>query len=130
MEITLARIANAPEIAGYKATTTGTLSIDGRQVCFSLEPTVLMIPPGTYPVQMVPSPRFQRATPHVLDVPGRTEIEIHGGNRAEDSEGCILVAEKRLNDYEIYESLPATSYIESDLSSAEANGETNTITVS
>jgi hypothetical protein len=87
-----------------------------------------MIPAGTYPVAMAWSPRFERNTPH-LDVPGRTEIEIHGGNVATDSDGCILVAEKRISDYQIYESEPATTAIENMLNQDEAAGEVNTVTV-
>jgi len=88
-----------------------------------------MIPLGTYPIAMLWSPRFNRLTPH-LDVPGRTEIELHGGNVATDSDGCILCAEYRTSDYEIYESRPATDKIEEAMNQAEANKETNTITIS
>jgi hypothetical protein len=68
-------------------------------------------------------------TPH-LDVPGRSEIELHGGNYATDSEGCILCAEKRISDWEIFESKPATDAIEEALQASEANNEVNTITLS
>lgn len=129
MEIIINRIWSAPDNSEYRATTTGTVSIDGRQVCFSLEPTALMVPTAIYPIQMIDSPRFGRKTPHVLNVPGRTEIELHGGNFATDSDGCTLCAEKRLSDYQIYESKPATDAIEEALSQAEANGETNTIDI-
>ncbi len=129
MIIEVKRAFSAPDNSQYRATTTGTISIDGAQVCFSLEPTALMIPTGTYPVKMLWSPRFERNTPH-LDVPGRTEIEMHGGNVATDSDGCILCAEKRISDYEIYESAPATDVIEAQLSAAEANNEINTVTIS
>lgn len=88
-----------------------------------------MVPEGTYPVKLAWSNRFERMTPH-LDVPGRSEIEFHGGNKAEDSEGCILCAEFRLSDYEIYSSRTATDAIEEALQQAEANGETNTVTIS
>ena len=103
--------------------------MDSSPLCFCLEPTEIMIPLGTYPVKMAMSHRFQRLTPH-LEVPGRTYIEIHGGNVATDSEGCILVAEKRISDYQIYESEPATTAIENMLTQAEANNEVNTVTVS
>lgn len=129
MELTVNRLFNAPENATARATTTGTVSIDGVQTAFSLEPTTLMIPAGTYVLKLLPSHRFARSTPHILDVPDRTAIEVHGGNKAEDSEGCILVAEKRISDYEIFDSEPATSAIEEALRSAEANGETNTIII-
>lgn len=128
MEILISRLWSVPDNAEYRASTTGTVSVDGSQLCFSLEPTALMIPTGTYPVIMAPSHRFERNTPH-LDVPGHTAIEIHGGNTATDSEGCILVAEKRISDYQIFEAQPATSAIEQALNQAEANGEVNTVTI-
>jgi hypothetical protein len=130
MDITVNRLFNVPDNSQYRATTTGVVSIDGRQTCFSLEPTALMIPTGVYLIKMIYSDRFQRMTPHLLNVPDRTEIEIHGGNYATDSDGCILCGDHRLSDYEIAECKPATDAIEAELNSAEANGETNTITIS
>lgn len=129
MEIRVERRWSAPDNAEFRASTTGVVSLDGQQVCFSLEPTALMIPSGSYPVKLACSKRFQRFTPH-LDVPGRQYIELHGGNVATDSEGCILVADKRMSDYRIYEAKPATDAIEEALAAAEANGETSTVTVS
>jgi hypothetical protein len=130
MEITVQRMFNAPDDAVYRASTTGEISLDGQPTCFSLEPTALMIPAATYPVKMLWSNRFQRPTPHILNVPERTEVEMHGGNKATDSDGCILCAEVKISDYEIYESKPATDAIEEALNAAEANGEVNTVTVS
>ena len=49
------------------------------------------IPRGTYPLEVSYSHRFHKLLPAVLDVPGYAGIRIHGGNRAEDSRGCILV---------------------------------------
>ena len=88
-----------------------------------------MVPVGTYPIKMLWSPRFDRMTPH-LDVPGRSEIELHGGNHATDSDGCILCAEKRISDYEIFEAKPATDAIEAALNAAESDNEVNTIVIS
>jgi Steigviridae/Suoliviridae L,D-carboxypeptidase/transpeptidase len=125
--------------------TTGVLSIDGKQTCFTLEPPIRempgvdvaewkikgisAIPRGRYQVKMQESARFGHPTPHLQDVPGFTEIEIHGGNTAKDTEGCILVAEKRLNDFEIYESEPAINDVYTAIQAAEANGEEIWITV-
>lgn len=53
------------------------------------------IPRGRYRVTTSFSNRFQRVLPAVLDVPGFEGIRIHGGNRAEDSHGCILVGKVR-----------------------------------
>lgn len=53
------------------------------------------IPRGTYPLAVTFSQRFQRELPYVAGVPGFEGIRIHGGNRAEDSLGCILVGQVR-----------------------------------
>lgn len=53
------------------------------------------IPRGRYRLTTSFSQRFQRVLPLVLDVPGFTGVRIHGGNRAEDSHGCILVGKVR-----------------------------------
>jgi hypothetical protein len=123
------RFWSGPENSEYRASTTGTLSLDGEQVCYTLEPSALMIPPGSYVVKLLWSARFSRRTPH-FDVPDRTAIEIHGGNRATDSDGCILVAEKRVSDWLIYDSLPATSKIELGLMLAESAGEDCSVVIS
>ena len=130
MLIEVKRLWSAPETDRFQATTTGTLSIDGQQTCFTLEPTDLLIDPATYPIKLQFSHRFNRRTPWILNVPGRTDLEIHGGNEAVNSLGCIEVAEHRLTDYDIYDSKPATDAIEEALSIAEAAGETNAITIS
>ena len=88
--------------------TIGQLSIDGQPFCVTLELPVKdglpgsAIPEGTYPVVLAPSPKFMRSNdpwvlkfaqliPHLYQIPDRTNILIHFGNTAEDTEGCILV---------------------------------------
>lgn len=56
------------------------------------------IPVGLYKVRLSWSPRFGRILPELLDVPGFVGIRIHGGNRADDTHGCILVGHERLPD--------------------------------
>lgn len=51
------------------------------------------IPQGIYVCKRVQSPKFGN-TWQVMNVPGRSEILIHAGNRFLDSHGCILIAEK------------------------------------
>lgn len=66
------------------------------------------IPEGTYLVNVTESHRFQREMPMIynhqngyqLDARGISfkGIRIHGGNKEEHSEGCVLIAKNRLND--------------------------------
>lgn len=70
--------------------------------CFTLEPRSdrsqgkpYCISPDTYTILIQPSVRFQMNTPHVQDVAGFTEIEIHPGNFPADTEGCCLVGVSR-----------------------------------
>lgn len=130
MNIEVNRLFSVPANSEYLATTTGTISLDGTQTCFSLERTATLIPAGTYPVKLQMSKRFSRKTPWILNVPAREDIEMHGANTAMDVDGCIGCAEKRLSDYEIYDSEPATTAIEEALAQAEANGEASTVTIS
>lgn len=85
----------------------GRLYIDGVYACHTLEdemrevegqpvsawkiPGKTAIPSGTYKVTMEYSPRFGPDTLTVHDVPGFTHIRMHAGNRAEDTEGCLLL---------------------------------------
>lgn len=76
--------------------TLGEMSVDGARCCATLEPSPgdpahPCIPAGVYPVAIAWSEKFRREMPRVENVPGRTAIEIHWGNFASDTEGCILV---------------------------------------
>jgi len=83
--------------------TEGSLSIDGEAFCWTLELPVKdglpgsAIPAGTYPVVVYPSPKFARLMPLISDIPGRSNIEIHWGNDAQDTDGCILLGGSRPN---------------------------------
>lgn len=86
--------------------TIGELLIDGKFYCFTLEDTKrdvkvkgkTRIPAGTYILKKRYSPRFSPVYKHdmlwITDVPGFEFILIHPGNTAEDTDGCLLVAEK------------------------------------
>lgn len=49
------------------------------------------IPRGLYLLTVSYSNRFKRAMPLIVDVPGFEGVRIHGGNTAEDTEGCPLL---------------------------------------
>ncbi len=73
----------------------GQLSIDGMPQCLILENPTLKIPPGTYDIDLIYSPRFQRYNLHIL-VPGRFAIEIHTGNYYKNSEGCLITGSSEM----------------------------------
>lgn len=53
------------------------------------------IPAGRYELVFEWSPKFQMMLPELKGVPGFDETKFHAGNRAEDTEGCILVGRGR-----------------------------------
>lgn len=89
------------------AGTTGTLFLNGRRECYTLEdqvreikgqpvsawkiPGETAIPRGIYKIEITFSPHFGRDLPLLVDVPGYEGVRIHPGNTAADTEGCILV---------------------------------------
>lgn len=106
--------------------TIGTLSIDGKFFCNTLEdtdrglrdsmsvneikalkkPHITAIPTGTYEITLnVVSPRFGSRSfykevcngkvPRLLNVKGFDGVLIHTGNKAEDTDGCILVGQNK-----------------------------------
>ncbi len=87
------------------------------------------IPRGRYKIELDWSPKYGRDMPHVLNVPGFEGIRIHAGNSERDTEGCILVGQKRHQDY-IRDSKLAFDALLSKLNLAWAAGEEVWITVS
>jgi hypothetical protein len=86
--------------------TCGEMSINGEFFAYTLEPRYdqakgkpFAIPEGVYGVDLLPSAHFQMITPHVQNVPGFTEIEIHPGNYPKDTEGCCLVGSMHSEDF-------------------------------
>ena len=95
--------------------TIGSLSIDGKKFCDTLEDKVrdlnkngvfdgdekkvyaeTAIPYGTYDIVVDYSPKFKRELPRLQNVRHFEGILIHRGNTAEDSAGCILVGENKV----------------------------------
>jgi hypothetical protein len=110
-------------------TTTGELYINGSYFCHTLEDVVRLdnpatpqneglkiwgktaIPAGIYKIIVNLSPRFKKFMPRLVDVPGFDGILIHGGNTAEDTNGCILVGYTLNDNHDI---APGTSRIAYD----------------
>jgi hypothetical protein len=92
----------------------GTLYVDGKAECFTLEDVVrevrgrpvaewkvagkTAIPECIVNVTVTPSQRFKRDLPLLENVPGFAGVRIHPGNTAEDTEGCILVGVGKTSD--------------------------------
>lgn len=88
----------------------GVLCIDGQRICETLEDEdrglhadmslsdikahkikgETAIPTGTYRITCTYSPRFKKNLPLLNSVPGYDGVRIHSGNKAKDTEGCIL----------------------------------------
>ena len=108
MKLTLKRIA-------LRSTyTIGRLYVDGNYFCDTLEDTVrdinkngkfdngekkvyakTAIPYGTYEIKWTYSPRFKKYTPQLMNVPSFEGVRVHSGNSSTDTEGCLLLGEKK-----------------------------------
>jgi len=94
--------------------TLGRLLLDGAFECYTLEDLVremaglpveqwkiageTAIPSGRYKVGITMSARFHKELPILYGVPGFAGVRIHSGNRAEDTEGCILVGKRTFGE--------------------------------
>lgn len=104
-------LVREPSANGF---TIGRLSIAGEHQCFTCEDVVrpagqkvpgeTAIPAGRYRIIVNRSERFSKIAGHdvflplLLDVPDFTGVRIHTGNRAKDTEGCILPGLSRRPD--------------------------------
>lgn len=84
--------------------TCGLLDLDGVFFCYTIElphGTVkpCCIPAATYRYKFAWSNHFQKMLPHILGVPGFTDIEIHIANYPEDIKGCCGVGQTRRTDF-------------------------------
>ena len=92
--------------------TIGSLYVNGIFFCYTLEDkdrklesggvkeyAKTAIPRGKYKVINSFSNRFKKYLPELVNVPQFAGIRIHAGNKAEYSEGCILVGETKTVDF-------------------------------
>lgn len=83
------------------ASTIGKLSVNGSFQCYTLEDKVrpdgekvfgqTAIPAGEYKVIVNMSAHFGQEMPLLLNVLNFEGVRIHSGNKAADTEGCVLV---------------------------------------
>lgn len=99
------RTINVP---GAESFTPGVVYTNGLKFCVSCEDAdrklekggvkvfgKTAIPRGRYSLTVTLSKRFKKMLILVNDVPQFEGVRFHGGNKAEDSEGCILVGQVR-----------------------------------
>jgi len=127
---------------GPKATL-GQLYIDGILECLTLEDVVrdlkedgsgkiqgeTAIPAGTYKVTIDFSQRFQKKMLHILEVPFFTGIRIHSGNTDQNTEGCVLVGNEKINDDFIHGGSHALPILQGKIQEALDRGEEVDITI-
>lgn len=102
--------------------------IPGQPVASWKIQNVTAIPRGRYEVIITFSPHFGHDLPLLVNVPGYSGVRIHPGNKAGDTEGCILVgltAEGNL----IYKSRAAFEALFPKIQAAIKAGENVYITV-
>ncbi len=131
---------------GPKATI-GTMYINGKQECYTLEDVVRLdnpdtaenegtkiygktaIPAGRYQVIINTSPRLQKRYCRLLNVPGFDGILIHSGNDDEDTSGCIILGHTIDNDDYIHGGSQALPVFQTKVQEALNNGEQVWITI-
>ena len=92
--------------------TIGELFINGNFECFTLEDkdrnlesggikvySKSAIPRGKYEVIISFSNRFKQYMPLLVNVPQFQGIRIHTGNKAENTEGCLLLGKTKSKDF-------------------------------
>lgn len=103
-EFLLVREATHPAKGDKEGFTRGALSFEGKPFCFTVEdedrhlethPEAKIhgktcIPRGHYRITVSFSHHFGKLLPEILNVPNYSGIRAHGGNKAENSEGCLI----------------------------------------
>lgn len=107
-------------------------------ICYTLEDVIrpagqkvygkTAINAGTYALKITYSNRFKKDMPQIMDVPSFDGVRIHGGNKAEDTLGCVLVG-MNAGENRISNCAPATALIMDFLEQAERNRQASTIEI-
>jgi Family of unknown function (DUF5675) len=125
MEFNLHRATQNPK------NTIGKLAIaDTLFQCHTLEdlerkvkiPKQTAIPCGHYRMRLSHSPRFNRVTLELLNVPNFGNIRVHSGNDEDDTEGCIIVGWAK-NEDKLSRSRPCEAAITAIAEQADVRGE-------
>ena len=113
----------------------GRVYLDNEFFCNSLElpdkgnaRNISCIPAGLYDVRLTYSSAFKRTLPLLMNVPGRSGIRIHRGNKAADTQGCILLGENKVKG-QVVNSTPYEIELIKRLTLAEARKEKNIILI-
>ncbi len=88
----------------------GRLFVDGAFFGYTLENAAAAIPEGSFNLFSRFSPKFGK-NKLAIDVPGRSYIMFHGGNTPADAAGCVLIANQRTTNGNIYGDLSDTLYL-------------------
>lgn len=146
MKVLVTRHWRIPAPPGGEVGTVGELHCDWGLTGFSLEDEAredpnpstpqneakiygkTAIPAGSYHLVLGYSPHFKRELPHLEDVPGFTEVMIHGANTPLDLKGCVGVGRRRTTTG-IADCAGVVDEIVSQLRAAEQRGEASSITV-
>jgi hypothetical protein len=86
------------------------------------------IPTGRYRIYIGFSEHFQKNVPMLVAVPGFWGVEIHPGNTAKDTKGCILLGYEK-EENEVLKSRSAFYDLMLLLEKSESNGERSFITI-
>lgn len=109
--------------------TIGEVRFDGEFFCKCLELSCrkgdeggrLAIPPGRYEIKLTFSPKFQRETAEVMNVPDRTGIRFHPANSYTELDGCIASGYRTETDA-IFDSKKANDALHEEIKRRLAKG--------
>lgn len=123
--------------------TFGQMWVDDKPACYTLEPPIREVPGqpvnvwkvqfhtalpfGTFDVELRWSPHFKAFMPHVVNVPGFTDVMIHFGDFIQDTEGCTLVG-KEIQGVNLVRSIEAFAPLWWEIAKALFTGQVVTIT--